>query len=89
MAMSACAWAPIRAEVMIALAPMRPSAATISCSRQSSGSGAAIMPARITPSSAMTLSTVLASCIATTVSVCSPSPRSLAAIADMARSACA
>jgi len=89
MAISACASAPMRAEVTIALAPMRPSASIISRSRQSNGSSAAIMPARSTPSRAMTLSTVLASCIATTVSVCSPRPRSLAASADIAWSASA
>ena len=56
---------------------------------QSSGSGAAIMPARSTPSSASTLSTVLGSCSATTASVGRPKARSRAAIAEIARSACA
>ena len=78
-----------RAVVTIALAPTRPSAATISCLRQSSGKGAAIMPARSTAMKVMTLSTVLASCIATTVSVCRPSRRSCAASAEIARSASA
>jgi len=75
------------ADVMIALAPMPMSAAVISCRRQSSGSGTAIIPARNTPSSAITLSTVLASCSATTASVCKPMLRSRAASADIARSA--
>ena len=63
----------------MALAPTPRSAATISCWRQSSGNGAAIMPARSTPSSAITLSTVLASCKATMASLRRPSPRRRAA----------
>ena len=49
---------PMRATVMIALALQRKSATSISCLRQSSGSGAAIMLARSTPNSAITLSTL-------------------------------
>ena len=83
-----CARARRRA-VTIALAPMPRSAATISCCRHSSGSGAAIMPARSTPSSAITLSTVLGSCRATTASARRPSPRRRAAMAEIGRSASA
>jgi len=68
-AAAAGALVPMRADVMIALALQRKSATSVSCLRQSSGSGAAIMPARSTPSSAITLLTVLASWIATTLSV--------------------
>ena len=77
-------WQPISAR-----AATRPSAAAASACRQSSGKGAAINPARSTASSAITLSTVLGSWIATTESVGSPNPRNRAASAEIARSACA
>jgi hypothetical protein len=51
--------------------------------------GHAIMPARSTPRKATMLSTMFGNCIATALSVCSPRPRSLAAIAEIARSALA
>ena len=57
---------------MMTLAPSRPSAAAASARRHSSGSGAAIMPARSTPRMVSTLSTVLGSWMPTTVSVCKP-----------------
>ena len=53
---------PTREVVTIALAPMRPSAAIKSARRQSSGRGAAIMPARSTPRMVSTSSTVFGSC---------------------------
>jgi hypothetical protein len=55
--------------------------------RHNIGSGAAMIPARNTPSSAITLSTVLGSCNPTTGSACKPSIRRRAATAEMARSA--
>ena len=84
------AQAPTRDAVTMALAPTRPSAPTISCCRHSSGSGAAIMPARSTPRNAMMLSTVFGSCMADDrVGRAGRGPRSLAASAEIARSACA
>ena len=62
----------------------------MSCWRHSSGSGAAIMPARSTPSSAMTLSTVLGKLERDDrVGRAGRARASRAASAEMARSACA
>jgi hypothetical protein len=47
------------------------------------------MPARKTPRKVIMLSTVFGRCIATMLSVCNPRQRSLAAHAEIARSACA
>ena len=79
----------MRWQPMSARAATRLSAAAASAWRHKSGSGAAISPARITASSAMTLSTVFGSWIATTESVGRPKPRSRAASAEIARSASA
>ena len=88
-ARSPCTVSPMRWQPISARAATRVSAAAASAWRQSSGSGAAIRPARSTASSAITLSTVLGSWIATTESVGRPKPRSRAANAEIARSACA
>ena len=72
-----------------ACAPTRLSAATASARRQSSGSGMAINPARNTPSSVSTLSTVLAIWMPTSTSLRSPIRRSRPAMAETMRSACA
>ncbi len=88
-ARSPCTTSPTRWQPISARAATRLSAAAASAWRQSSGSGAAISPARITASSAITLSTVLGSWIATTASVGRPNARNRAASTEMARSACA
>ena len=88
-ARSPCTTSPMRWQPISARAATRLSAAAASAWRHSSGKGAAISPARITASSAITLSTVLGSWIATTASVGRPKSRSRAASAEMARSACA
>ena len=73
----------------MALAPSPAERAAMSARRHNSGSGAAIRPARSTPSIVSTLSTVLGSWMPTTASVCRPSVRSRAAIAETMRSASA
>ena len=78
----------MRPAVTIAAATARRSASARSRLRHKTGSGAAIIPARSTPNSAMTLSTVFGSCRPMTASACSPSSRRRAAKAEIARSAC-
>ena len=73
----------MRAAVTMALAPTRASAAAASARRHSSGSGAAIMPARSTPSSVSTLSTVLGKLDADDGVGLQAEPRSRAAIAEI------
>src|SRR5215510_4098259 len=72
-----------------ALALTRLSAATASARCHSIGSGMAISPARSTPSRVSTLSTVFATWMPTIASVLSPMRRSLPAMAETTRSACA